>query len=152
MWMCLNPYITGCWQKLEETISLPLWIGADSLNQFTTWVDASFAIHPGMQSHTGGVISFGWGGLIYKSKWQKINTKSSTEAELVGASNYIPHTLYVKYFMEAQGYDITCATSHQEHPGKCGSFPALSFFKLKFSSDNIVFRTENTLRARLSHE
>ena len=93
----------------------PLRLGADSLNQFATWVDASFAVHPDMRSHTGGVISFGRGGIICKSKKQNINTKSSTEAELIGASDYLPNTLYVKLFMEAQGYPIDRAIFHQDN-------------------------------------
>ena len=100
---------------LSDTIALPLRLGADSLNQFATWVDASFAVHPDMRSHTGGVISFGRGGIICKSKKQNINTKSSTEAELIGASDYLPHTLYVKLFMEAQGYPIDRAIFHQDN-------------------------------------
>jgi hypothetical protein len=68
-----------------------------------------------MRSHTGGVISFGRGGIICKSKKQKINTKSSTEAELVGASDYLPHALYVKMFMEAQGYPIHKSTFYQDN-------------------------------------
>ena len=68
-----------------------------------------------MRSHTGGVISFGRGGIICKSKKQNINTKSSTEAELIGASDYLPHTLYVKMFMEAQGYPIAKAVFHQDN-------------------------------------
>jgi hypothetical protein len=100
---------------LNATINLTLRIGADSLNQFSTWVDALFAIHPDMRSHTGGVISFGRGGLLCKSKKQNINTKSSTEAKLIGASDYLPNTLYVKLFMEAQGYPITEAIFHQDN-------------------------------------
>jgi hypothetical protein len=100
---------------LNGTINLPLRLGADSLNQFTTWVDASFAVHTDMRSHTGGVISFGCGGLICKSKKQNINTKSSMEAELIGASDYLPNTLYVKMFMEAQGFPIHNATFHQDN-------------------------------------
>jgi hypothetical protein len=68
-----------------------------------------------MRSHTGGVISFGRGGIVCKSKKQKINTKSSTEAELIGASDYLPHTLYVKMFMQAQGYPIDKATFYQDN-------------------------------------
>ena len=68
-----------------------------------------------MRSHTGGVISFGRGGLICKSKKQNINTKSSTEAELIGASDYLPNTLYVKMFMEAQGYPVDQATFYQDN-------------------------------------
>jgi hypothetical protein len=100
---------------LRDSIDLPLYIGADSLHHFMTWVDASFATHPDMRSHTGGAISFGRGGILCKSKKQTINTKSSTEAELVGASDYLPHALYVKMFMEAQGYPITEAIFYQDN-------------------------------------
>ena len=87
-------------------MDLELTMGADSLTQIRTWVDASYAVHPDMRSHTGGVISFGTGGIICKSSKQKLNTKSSTEAELIGASDYIPHTIWLKYFLEAQGYKV----------------------------------------------
>ena len=60
-----------------------------------------------MKSHTGGITSFGTGGLLCKSNKQKLNTKSSTEAEVVGASDYLPNTLWVKLFMAAQGYPIS---------------------------------------------
>ena len=51
-------------------------------------------------------MSFGTGGLGAKSTKHKINTKSSTEAETVGASDYLPNPIYMKYFLEAQGYPI----------------------------------------------
>ena len=51
-------------------------------------------------------MSFGTGGFLCKSSKQKLNTKSSTEAELVGASDYLPNILWVKMFMEAQGYPL----------------------------------------------
>ena len=41
-----------------------------------------------------------------KSSKQKLNTKSSTEAELVGASDYLPHAIWAKKFMEGQGYAL----------------------------------------------
>jgi hypothetical protein len=33
-----------------------------------------------------------------------LNTKSSTEAELVGASDYLPYPIWAKKFLDAQGY------------------------------------------------
>jgi hypothetical protein len=60
-----------------------------------------------MRSHTGGVLSFGTGGLLGKSTRQNLKTKSSTEKELVGSSEYLPYTMWVKYFMEAQGHSIS---------------------------------------------
>jgi hypothetical protein len=58
-----------------------------------TWVDASYAVHTDMKSHMGGVVSFDTGVVMGKSSKQKLNTKSSTEAELVGASDYLPHAI-----------------------------------------------------------
>ena len=37
---------------------------------------------------------------------QKLNTSSSTHAELVGVDNFMPKVLWSKLFMEAQGYEI----------------------------------------------
>jgi hypothetical protein len=74
-----------------------LTIGADDLSSIRTWVDASYAVHPDMKSHTGGVMSMGTGGLVCKSSKQKLNTKS-TEAELVGATDYLPNTIQWKFF------------------------------------------------------
>ena len=51
-------------------------------------------------------MSLGLGGLIAKSTKHRLNYKSSTEAELIGASNYLAHVIWVKMFMEAQGYLI----------------------------------------------
>jgi hypothetical protein len=75
-------------EYLNGTLDLYLTLGADDLNTIQTWVDASYAVHPDMKSHTGGVISMGIVGLMCKSTKQKLNTKSSTEAELVGATDY----------------------------------------------------------------
>ena len=72
-----------------------------------TWVDAAYGVHQDMKSHTGGTMLFGQGVVLCKSSKQKLNTKSSTEAELVGASDYLPNTiLWVKMFLSAQGYDV----------------------------------------------
>jgi hypothetical protein len=52
-------------------------------------------------------MSMGTGAVYSTSKRQKINTKSSTEAELVGINNVLPQALWTKYFMEAQGYGVS---------------------------------------------
>ena len=89
-------------------------VGADSLSRYRTWVDALYAVHLDCKSHTGGAISLGHGTLVCKSNKQKLNTKSSTEAETVGASDYLPNTIWVKMFMEAQGYNIREYIMEQE--------------------------------------
>jgi hypothetical protein len=94
-------------EYLKGTLDLMYTLGADDIRAFCTWVDSSYAVHPDMKSHTGGAISFGMGGLLCKSSKQKLNTKSSTKAELVGVSNYLPNVLWVKMFLKAQGYSVS---------------------------------------------
>ena len=47
------------------------------------WVDSSYAMHPDKKSHTGVLMSIGKGCTYMASNKQKLNMKSSTEAELV---------------------------------------------------------------------
>jgi Reverse transcriptase (RNA-dependent DNA polymerase) len=93
-------------EYIKGTMDMEYTIRADDIGRMRTWVDASFAVHDDMQSHTGGVVSFGTGGLGAKSKKQNIDTKSSTEAEQVGASDYLPNPIWMKAFLESQGYPI----------------------------------------------
>jgi hypothetical protein len=102
-------------EYINATMDLEYTLGADDLAKMKTWVDASYAVHPDMKSHTGGVISFGTGGILCKSTKQKLNTKSSTEAELVGASDYLPNTIWVKMFLDKQGFVLTDNVFHQDN-------------------------------------
>ena len=79
---------------------------ADSLNIIKWSLDASFAVHPDMRSHTGAIMSLGSGAIQSISTKQKINTRSSTEAELVSFDDIINKVMWTKLFMEAQGYYI----------------------------------------------
>jgi hypothetical protein len=71
------------------------------------YVNASFAVHLNMRSHTGGGLTMGRGFPIVSSIKQKLNTQSSTERELVGVDNMMPIVVWSWYFLMAQGYGVT---------------------------------------------
>ena len=48
----------------------------------------------------------GNGAMLVKSSKQKLNSRSSTEAELIGVDDAITMILWTKLFMEQQGYEI----------------------------------------------
>ena len=48
----------------------------------------------------------GRGSIISISKKQKLNTKSLTGEEIIGADNKMPQMLWTRYFLQAQGYGI----------------------------------------------
>ena len=90
-------------QYLRGTVDLVLTLGADDLLSMFTWVDVSYGVHSDCKSHTGGAISWGWGVLLTMCKKQKLNTKSSTEGEIVGVSDFLPNVIWARMFLEAQG-------------------------------------------------
>ena len=100
---------------LRGTLYMPLVLEADDMQIIKWWVDASFAVHPDMRSHTGGVMTLGKGAIYGTSTRQKINTKSSTEAELVGVNDVMPQVLWTRYFLEAQGYDVRESIVYQDN-------------------------------------
>ena len=62
------------WKKLKKilgflkrTINDVRIIGATSLQDLFTWVDAAYAVHNNMRSQTGGAMSFGVGIIHEKS-------------------------------------------------------------------------------------
>jgi hypothetical protein len=90
-------------EYLRGTLDDFLTLSADNIGMMKTWVDASYAVHRDMKSHTGGVVSFGIGAVMSKSSKQKLNVKSSTEAELVGASDYLPYPIGQRSFWHTKG-------------------------------------------------
>ena len=66
-------------------------------------------------SQTGGCMSMGTGTIHYRSSKQKLDTESSTEAELVGVSDYLPYNIWLKNFMSGQGYDLKINTIYQDN-------------------------------------
>jgi hypothetical protein len=94
---------------------MPLTLEGDNTSIIKWWVDASFAVHPDMKSHTGGDMSLGKGAVYGTSTRQKLNTKSSTEAELVGVNDGMPQILLTGYFLEAQGYGVKDSIVNQNN-------------------------------------
>jgi len=93
-------------EYLRGTRELHLTLEAEDLHVIKWWIDASFAVHPDMKSHAGGCLSLGKGSVHGTSTRQKLNTKSSTEAELAGMNDVLPQVLWTRYFLEAQGYEV----------------------------------------------
>ena len=82
-------------------IHLPLILMVNSHGIREWWVNISFAVHTNMKSWMGMLMSLGAGSIHAGSVKQKINTSSSTHAELVGVSDALPKILWCRYFMKA---------------------------------------------------
>ena len=85
---------------LKNTINDKRVIGEIMLYEVFTWIYAACSVNVNMRRHTGGAISMGYSTIHGKALKQKINVKSSAEAELVGVSEYIPYNLWLIIFLE----------------------------------------------------
>jgi hypothetical protein len=79
------------------------------------YADAAYGVHEDYKSHSGAMITFGRGPIFAKSSTQKLNTKSSTEAELVALADVLSEVLWVREFLQEQGYDVPPAVIMQDN-------------------------------------
>ena len=100
---------------LKGTKSLPLRLTIEDLSFAKWFIDAAHAVHWDCKGQTGAGMTLGKGAVISFSRKQKINTKSSTETELVGVDDAMPIVLWSLYFIQAQGYNMTHALIYQDN-------------------------------------
>ena len=78
-------------------------------------MDAAFGVHPDFRSHTGAIMTMGKGAIFSTSRKQKLNTRSSTGAELVAADDVVSSIVWTKLFLQEQGYPLTKNTLYQDN-------------------------------------
>jgi hypothetical protein len=81
------------------------------------FIDAAYGVHQdSCKSHTGCAIVLGESGPVFaKSCKQKIVTKSSTEAEVVGVSDTASQAIHLRSLIIAQGYDLGPAVVYKDN-------------------------------------
>ena len=90
-------------------------VGADAMGAIKTYIDIAYGVHSDMRSHTGGGITFGTGTITSKSSKQKLNVKSSPEGEVIGMSDYVAFPIWLRYFLQEQGYDVNENIVYQDN-------------------------------------
>ena len=100
--------LTKVMQYIRNTRDMTLTIEPDDVAKW--WVDSSYAVHPDMKSHTGIYMTLGKGATYTASCKQKLNTKSSTEAELVAVDDAMGQVLWTSA--------RTLRTNHNNIPGQ----------------------------------
>ena len=91
---------------LKRTLKDHLVLRVGREIEYADWfVDASFAVHEDFRSHTGGLMMMApdGGAIVSSSIKQQLNTRSSTEAELVAVDDMAAKVLWVKNFCSLKG-------------------------------------------------
>jgi hypothetical protein len=83
-----------------------LTLRADGSRVLKWFTDASFAVHPDLKSQTGVVMMMGSGAVTSVSRNQGMNSRNSTEAELIASDEVVGPMLWTWLFFEAQRYPV----------------------------------------------
>ena len=81
-------------------------LSADGSNVIKWSIDVAFVVHPDYKSQSGGTMTMGKGSAQSASKKQKVNTRSSMEAELIGSDDMIAQILWTNLFLDAPALSI----------------------------------------------
>ena len=102
-------------QYLRATKYLPLILGTDGSGNIYWYKDGAHAVHRDMRGHTGLMMTFGKGAVYGASLKQKLNTRSSTETELVAFDDGMPQNIWTKYFTKHQGRFLKDNITYQDN-------------------------------------
>jgi hypothetical protein len=140
---------------LKNTENDVLTLNSDELCNITWHLDAAFAVHNDKKSHTGATMSLGGGAIQSVSTKQKVNTRSSTEAELVSIDDIISKVLWTKLFLQEQGCNVmqnvilsdNLSSMKLETNGKTSSGKRTRHFDIKyFYITDLIERQELTIQ------
>jgi hypothetical protein len=82
---------------------------------FIAFIDASFAVHHDRSSRTGVIAMLAGAAIGGWSSKQKLVSKSSTEAEVIGLSDGLTVILWMVLWLEAQGHKVRPAIVYQDN-------------------------------------
>jgi hypothetical protein len=100
---------------VNGTKELSLTLSAADHDTVVSFIDTSFATHADMKSHAGSCITLGKGFFYSKSSKQSLTVKSSTEAELVGATDHYSMAVWSAEFLRQQGKTLGPAIIAQDN-------------------------------------
>jgi hypothetical protein len=91
---------------LGETLKYHFTLHCSDIKKLTWYIDGSYASHSDMRGQSGAVLVAGGCSVLFRSNKQKVNTRSSTETELIAVDDVLPTVQWTKHFMRDQGYDL----------------------------------------------
>jgi len=100
---------------VKKTRDTGITLRTDGALKLRAYVDASFGCHDDGKSHTGMCVMLGRAMVYARSTKQKLVTLSSTESEIVGASDRVKEVLVANDFLLWQGYSMETPELQQDN-------------------------------------
>ena len=102
--------LTRLMTYVKGAIGLPLILSIEKSGNIKWYVDSAFAMHKDVRIHSCVFMTMGTGGAYFQSS-KKNNTKSSTEAEIVGVNSAMDQEIWILYPCSFRKYKIQISWS-----------------------------------------
>jgi hypothetical protein len=110
------------WGKLKQVLKylngtkyLKQKLSINNLGMLKWYVDGCYNVHWDYKGQGGPVFTMGKGATSIYSRKMKVNTRSSTETELITADMIMLEMLWALHFIQAQGYSPECVGLYQDN-------------------------------------
>ncbi len=70
------------------------------------YIDGSHQVNEDCRGQIGSLVTLGKGAVSSSSNKMKCNAKSSTETEIISLEDKLSDVVWMRYFIECQGYNI----------------------------------------------
>jgi hypothetical protein len=125
---------------LNGTRYLKLRLTVENMGMLKWYGDGSHNVHWDCKGHGGAVFTLGKGATSNYTRKVKLNTRSSTETELLTADMNMPEMLWSLHFIQVQGNEAECVGLYQNNistqllikNGKMSSGKMTKHIKAKF--------------------
>ena len=104
----------GSYLNSTKNLVLKLHI-KDNKIKVEVYIDSSHGTYMDGKGQSGATLRVGHGSVSNMSSKQKLVSKSSSETELIGLSDYISPAIGAKQFLECQGYDVGPVKVYQDN-------------------------------------
>ena len=81
--------LVRCVRRIRATEEITITLEASKASVTRWWIDSTYGVHSDTNIHSGGMMSLEKGAIQRKSINQKLNTQSSTGANIVGVDNHM---------------------------------------------------------------
>ena len=110
------------WRRLKKIMNFLKNTNADMLTlkvgdeQIIHWyVDALFGVHEDLKSNIVACMTLGQGMISNHSTKQKNNSRSLTEAVIIGVDDKLSKIIWTKRFTEQQGFEVITNIFYQDY-------------------------------------
>ena len=104
-------YINGT-RRLKLRIKIE---GVEDLINLLWYIDGAHCVHWDSRGHGGAALMMGKGAMTSYSNRLRMNTRSSTETEMVTVDRYMPEVLWTMYFLREQGFPVEVSRIAQDN-------------------------------------